>query len=294
MIIYADIIFFNNTLMTYALIWSVGYILRYDIEWWRLLIAAVTGTIYTFIIIFLKPGNWSFLWHIILNIITALLMIRIAFGNLSRKNFIRAVGYLYLISFLTIGTILSLVYIFGLTPFKNTGNIFLMATGLIIIVLISKQGWHIFNKYVTPDVFYVPSIICINDRQVRLNALIDTGNSLTDPLTHEPVIVTEFKSLLPLFPDDLRKKLTEKGGMMGLIEILNENGWGNRVRVLPFSDLGQEHGMLTGIRPDRVKFLYKETTFETKKVLIAITDKKLDDEGKYQALINPHLIQEID
>ena len=121
MIIYVDVLFLNNTLMTFAIIWAVSHILNYKSSWWKLLIAAIFGTIYSFIIIYFKFISWPFglkvIFHLTLNLLTALTMVYLAFGIRPKKQICRAVGYLYLVSFIVIGTILSLFYIYGVTPF---------------------------------------------------------------------------------------------------------------------------------------------------------------------------------
>src|SRR6056297_2223122 len=111
MTIYIDILFLNNTLMTYAIIWSVARILDYKSAWWRLLLAAVAGTLYTFIIIYADTILWQnfyrYIFHISLNIAAAMLITYISFGKLVPPKFIKAVGFLYLISFICVGAILS-------------------------------------------------------------------------------------------------------------------------------------------------------------------------------------------
>ncbi len=296
MVIYADITFINNFLMTLAIIWAVGHLLEFEIQWWGLIKAALIGTMYTFVVLFIQsyylPGWLSLPLHIILNIITAVLMIKIAYELKNRKSFLKGIGYLYLVSFVTIGTTLSIFYINGNTPFKSGGITLFIFLGLIVLFLIGKYGWLIFQNYINTDIFYVPIEIIMSDTKLVLTGLVDTGNSLTDPLTRAPVIVVDYDEIIPIFPEKLQEKLLDKkGGIINLVNLFNENGLGNRVRILPFSDLGQEHGLLIGFRPDKVVINYKGREIETRRVIIAISENKLDTNNEYQVLVHPRILQ---
>lgn len=296
MIIYADITFLNNFLMTLAIIWAVGHLLEYNYLWWRLILSALLGTIYTFIVLFLQfyifPGFLKILLQITLNIFTALLMIRVAFIKINRKEFWKGVAYLYLISFITIGTTLSIFYIYGGTPFKTGGEWLFIFLGLFVLIIIGKYGWRLLQNYVTPDQFYLPVKIIFNNREVELTGLIDTGNSLTDPLTKVPVIVVSLQDIAPLFTKELQEQLlATKKEDLELLNIFNNFGLGSRVRILPFSGLGQEHGILVGFRPDMVIINYKDKVIKTSRIIMALNKHKLDEKGEYQILVHPQTIK---
>ncbi len=295
MVIYLDILFINNTLMTYVIIWAVAKILGYKRRWWRFLLAAISGTFYTFIILYIDSLDLStycqYIYYTGLNIITAVLIIFIAFGKLSIPRFIKAIGYLYLTSFICIGTILSVIYIFGIEKINNTKVYLFLALGLFVLLLLGNKGWKIFHSYLTPDNLILPLKIYLHNNELQVKGLIDTGNSLRDPLTNSPVIITEFKYISTILPFKVQQQLKErKEGIMDIISIFAESDMAERVRVLPFSDLGQEHGMLVGFRPDKIEIICKEQKIERKNILLALTDNILDEDGIYQALINPRII----
>ncbi len=286
MIIYADVLFLNNTLMTYAIIWAVSSILDYKTKWWRLLIAALTGTIYSFLFLYISmigfTGLLNIFIHLSLNIITGLLMIFITFGKISRTKIIKALIYLYLVSFLVIGTIYSIYNIYGIEILQNVLS-YGVLLGLVIIIIIAKLGWVFLKKHISPDNFHIPLTILINDKKIKITGLLDTGNKLTDPLTGVPVIIVEAKTILSL-PSSCEN-------IMDLVTKIENHDLAARFRVLPFNDLGAKHGMLLGLRPDQVKIKYNNQEYKTTKVIIGLTEKKLDYNQDYQALINPDLIK---
>lgn len=293
MIIYADITFLNNFLMTLAIIWAVANIMEIEYKWWRLIVTALIGTTYFFIVIIIQLQYFPFIIkiivHIVLNIITALIMVKTAYSNLSKSNFIKAIGYLYLVTFLTMGTTLSIFYITGGSPFKP--GIQRLLTGVLVLLILGNYGWCLFQKYSSPREFHLPVRVFFKDNIISITGLIDTGNSLSDPLTKAPVIVVNRDDILPLFPDQIQKELSIKDDPFEIVNIFNNNDLGQRTRILPFSDLGQENGILTGFRPDLIEVEYQGQVLKIKKCILALSQRRLDDEDEYQALIHPGIIK---
>ena len=53
--------------------------------------------------------------------------------------------------------------------------------------------------------------VCLRGKTVRLTALRDTGTSLSDPVSGQPVLVVSRGVLDPLLPPPVRRLLTERG-----------------------------------------------------------------------------------
>jgi len=281
--------------MTLAIIWVVGHLLEYKKRWWRLILSALLGTIYTFIVILLQLWQFPFylncFLHLFTNIITALVIVKIAFPDVSRKKYLKGVAYLYLVSFITIGTTLSVFYINGGTPF-SASKTFLILIGLVVLTLLGKVGWRLLQNYLTPEQFYLPVKIYFQDKTVELTGLVDTGNSLNDPLTNAPVLVVNLRDLLPFFPEKYHQEFLDNAGDgLELINTFSKIDLGSRVRVLPFNDLGQEHGILIGFRPDDVELIYQDKAIRTDRIILALSRYQLDQENEYQALVHPQIIK---
>jgi len=300
MIIYADILFINNTLMTFAIIWTVGQLLELKYCCWTLIISSMIGTIYTFLFILIRVEGWplilKLLWYIGLNVLTALLMINIASYHSSRKMKFKALIYLYAISFITIGMIISIFNIYDIRASNISNKYFFIPLALIFLFFISRFGWHYYKEHVKGEELYLPVKIFINDKKIELIGLLDTGNRLNDPITKVPVLIIEWNDILNLFAIDIKEDIKEKinankSELIELINIFNDLGWGNRIRILPFADLGQEHGILLAFRPDKIIIEYKDNFIESERVIIALTEYTLDEEDNYHALIHPRLLR---
>ena len=294
MIVYIDLIFIINTVLTSALLFAVGKLLEFDYNYWRVIIAGVVGTLYTFLVILIQyytiPGNLKILLQIVLNILIACLMIYIAYGKMNFNKFIKSVGYLYLLSFFAVGTGISVFYLYGVNPLRSKSVIFSLFV-LVVIFFCGKFGYRLFKKYINTGEQILEVSISIFDKAISVQGFVDTGNRLKDPISGLPVIILEVKKMIPFCREMLKNKIQKwEGDFYVLLRAFeNEERWKSRVRVLPFSDLGQEHGMLVGLVPDRVVINYEGGKLETKNLVIGLTERKLDSNNEFSALINSEL-----
>ncbi len=163
------------------------------------------------------------------------------------------------------------------------GTLFLflsMALGGIALGLESGGGWQLIAAAaavcglcilgfgnVLPQQ-YVSVEISHNGTRTTLTALQDTGNTLHDPVTGEPVLVAgpeAAKALLGLTPHQLSSPIEAICTVPGL-------------RLIPYRALGNPGGMLLGIRPDQVRI-----NGQTTRTIVAFAPETIGNEG-YQAL----------
>ena len=109
-----------------------------------------------------------------------------------------------------------------------------------------------------------------------LTALVDTGNTLRDPVTGEPVLIISHKAafmLTGLTRQQLSDPLTtmEKAPISGL-------------RLIPYHSIGKDNGMLLGMRLSGCKIAGKE-----KDLLVAFAPSGLGKESSFQALAGGEL-----
>jgi stage II sporulation protein GA (sporulation sigma-E factor processing peptidase) len=290
MILYIDILFLNNTMMSLAILWAVGRLLNLEIKWLKLIYATLFTNLYTFLIIYLKVNNLggSIFIQLLFNIIAALLMVYIGFDIQNTKRYLQVLGTLYLVTFVTIGASLSFFYIYGVNPFKAG----CLVSGIIFLWLIGQYGWRFLQNKINPKELSVKLSIFINDKSITVDGLVDTGNNLYDPMSQFPVIIVELNQFKVFFSESLKKNIKEsKGGIIEQVSLLNDHNWGQRIRVMPYSVIGRDDGMLLGIRPDNIRVIYTGKSINVEKIIVGITDDFLDHEGKYQALVNPEILK---
>ena len=123
---------------------------------------------------------------------------------------------------------------------------------------------------------------------INLDAIIDTGNFLKDPITKAPVIVVEKEKLRGSLSEKLLNNLSEiiSGKNIDIEEYIA------KIRIIPFSSLGKENGLLLGVKADKVCIDYNEEKMLIKNAIIGIYNGKLSKSNKYSALVGLGLLEE--
>lgn len=130
--------------------------------------------------------------------------------------------------------------------------------------------------------------IQIEGNEKFIKAIIDTGNFLKEPITKTPVIVVEKDALTELIPEYIINN-SEKIIKGEDIEIQD---YASRIRIIPFSSLGKQNGILLGIKGDLLIVNLEEKDVYIKNFIIGIYDGILSKSGKYQALIGLEILEE--
>lgn len=116
---------------------------------------------------------------------------------------------------------------------------------------------------------YVPVELSYGDKTLRLTALRDTGNTLRDPVTGQPVLVVDAataQTLTGLTPQQLRDPVQTMGALPGL-------------RLVPYRSVGQPAGLMLAMKLKKVKIGSRWQS-----ALVAFAPDRLGNEGTYQAL----------
>lgn len=285
MTIYLDIVFFENFILNYIIILSTAIISKSRIRMVSIMFSSIVGGIFSILNYMIKTDSFS---NIILKIIISILMILIAFKDYKLKKIVRQLLFFYLVSF-TFGGIAFMLLFFikpqniimksnhlvGTYPLKIT--ILAGITGFIIIFLIEKIIKDRLNK---------KSMICdleifYNGNIRKIRTMIDTGNLLKEPISQNDVIIVEKDSLEGIVSKDILENITHilKGNW-----ITSENAYSYKIKLIPFSSLGNDNGLLIGFKPDYIK-IYSDDEIIRNDVFIGIYDGKLSRTNLYTSLI---------
>ena len=116
--------------------------------------------------------------------------------------------------------------------------------------------------------------------------MIDTGNFLKEPITNTPVIVVEHTLLYECIPKEILNHIEDiLGGDFSEIPDNIRKEYISKLKVIPFSSLGKQNGMLLGIKPEGVIIKNEEEEKENNNVIIGIYNKSLTKRGEYRALL---------
>ena len=122
--------------------------------------------------------------------------------------------------------------------------------------------------------------VSLQGRRLRLRALHDTGNTLRDPVSGQPVLVLEQGALGELWPPQAAEIIAMDLPPEEKMARLHRLDSGCRWSLLPFCAVGTAAGLLLAVRSDYVKV--GGITYP--RVLLALTPGPVSDGGSYQAL----------
>lgn len=297
---YLDVYSFDNFLIQYFILWAVAKITKDKIPVWRLSVGSVIGTIYSILYVFIEYMPKSYiLYSAAARIIVSMLILAITYNIANIRKFFKVFVVFYCVNFVVAGGAFSLFY-FTKTGVYNHGIFYIqyfpvriLLISIFISYVVLKISWTLVAKHVKAERCIVPIHIVYEGQKIGINALVDTGNHLVDPITKTPVIVVEFKAIKNILPDEVKLVFYEnkEDDFIHLMEKIESNEFAKRIRMIPFSSLGRKNGMLFGFRPDKIQLILDKGFEEMENVIIGISKHKLSKDDHYEALLHPDIVQ---
>lgn len=284
MTIYLDVIFLENLLMNYIIIYACKIIIKEQTKQIRIIIASTIGSIYA---VCLYIFNMQIYSNLILKIILSVVMVYVSFTPKNIKKMLKELLIFYLTSFTFGGVAFSMLYILNTKNVIKNGVLIgnyptkiIVASGFIGFLIITSAFKNIKGKLTKKDLMCNIKIK-INSKKVFAKCVIDTGNFLKDPISKTPVIVVEKKILEGVIEEKLLNNLNKiiKG------ENVELGKSAAKIRLIPFSSLGKQNGMLIGIKAEEVLVNTEEKDILIDNIIIGIYDGILSKSGNYSALI---------
>jgi len=278
---YVDVIFLENLIINYIILYLTKRFSKSEARNIYLFFSSLLGALYVILIFFSLP---NIIYSLPFKIIISILMIIITFGYKKLYEFIKIMSIFYLISFIVGGAAFALIYLVNF-DLKQ-----IIIGALFISILLIYIGWgHISKKNLESDIIHVVHIN-INNIKKDVKAILDTGNTLHDPLSSYPVVIVEYSALKDLLPDGV-KNLFDRGNINDIFEIpkvVDDDRWLKRFRLVPYNSIGTDSGMMVGFIPDNLIIDDNKKSF--KNVIIGIYLKRLNTTGDYEALIGSELL----
>lgn len=290
MTIYVDVVFLENIVLNYIIIFSTAIISKSKIKHYRILIASSIGGVFSIVNYLL---DMSLRTNILVKILLSILIILISFQTNDIYIIFKQLMFFYLVSF-TYGGIAFMLLFFispqnvnfsenhfvGTYPIKIT--LLASTIGVIIIAIISKV---LKDRFLAKEMLYDLEIF-YNGKTKKVKTMLDTGNLLKEPISMADVVIVEKNSLKEIVSENILENITS------IIDgkwIDSNNIHSYKIKVIPFSSLGNENGMLIGFKPDYIK-VYYENEIVRNDVLIGIYDGKLSKNNLFTSLIGLDVI----
>ena len=285
MTIYLDIVLFENIFLNFIILLSTAIISKSQIKIIRIFISSFIGGLFAILNYII---NINRLFTIILKVMISIVMIKIAFNKSNFKKILKQLMFFYLVSF-TFGGIAFMLLFFinpqniivksnhlvGTYPIKVA--IIAGIVGFLVFVIISKIIKSNLSKKAMLceiEIFYKGNI-------QKMKAMLDTGNLLKEPINKMDVVIVEKENLKSIISKDILDNIQNilKGKMLE-----SDNLHSYKLKLIPFSSLGNDNGLLIGFKPDYVK-IYSEEEIVRNDILIGIYDGKLTKNNLYTSLI---------
>lgn len=252
MSLYVDLVMVFNFVVNFLLLTGTDLVSNHSPYWGRLVVAAAIGSVYSGICLisgfqFLGNGFWRMVFLVIMSVT--------AFGFC--RNALRQ-GVIFIMLSLALG---------GLAVCMNgSGGISLLlaAGGLFLMCILVLRNGN--NQPIN-----VPVEITYDGQSSRFTALRDTGNTLRDPTTGQRVLVVDCKIAEMIFGFTQQQ-------LRSPVETMLTSGY-SRLRLIPYSAVGQPEGMLLGIRCDMVRIGRWKGS-----VTVAMSPNSIGKGESYQAL----------
>ncbi|MCM1123230.1 MAG: sigma-E processing peptidase SpoIIGA [Eubacterium sp.] len=151
----------------------------------------------------------------------------------------------------------------------NVSLIITLATGylsyrlLLKIIMTARQRKESCIRTV---VIFVPAL----DKEIRVRALFDTGNHLTDPISQAPVCL-------------ISRSLAEQIRSLFQPE---------KYHAIPFSSVGKDRGMLEAYELPELVVEDGEQSIRKERVIVAICNTGIPEESIYQMILHPRLLED--
>lgn len=104
------------------------------------------------------------------------------------------------------------------------------------------------------------------EKEIQIRAMIDTGNLLKDPISKMPVIIVQKEKMQDIIQKQILENLENIIYGTYIEEI--EQDYIQRLKLIPYSSLGNQNGMLIGFKPDEITLEQDGIETKNKNVII--------------------------
>jgi stage II sporulation protein GA (sporulation sigma-E factor processing peptidase) len=299
--IYLDIVILENIVINYLILTVTARFSKNKASNLRLLLGSVLGTAYLVLMILLP--DMKVYTTVFSKVLLSIGMVAATFSFGRLKIFLKTLALFYATTFLFAGAGFALMFFKKDWGIMRNGVIMspaslldttwaelLLAVAVTLIIL--RIVWDAIQSRFLREKLLVKVSIAFDRKSIDVPALVDTGNSLHDPLSNMPVVVVEFAAIKDLLPDDIRSIFEQdtEDDLSRVTAAISCSDWFSRFRLIPFTSLGKENGMLIGFRPDYIEIGEADDRKDVHEVIVGIYNKALSRNEQYRALMNPELM----
>ena len=286
-VVYIDELFLLNFAVNFLLLLGAAHFSGLPFRHLRLLVSAGFGGLYaTAAYLSVLP----FIASLPVKLGTGVLMVLIGFGFFDIHTFFKRTLIFFLISLLFGGGVMLVYMISGGTALRLHNGILYtpISTKLLIGAAAVCYGFISFvfdssGKHARGGTVRVRA--SVGAETSEFSALVDTGNSLRDPLSGDSVIVAELAAVGRIFSKTAEDIIKNGGDPVATIEILSVVCPNERFRLIPYRAVGTQSGFLLAMKPEKLELNGKRTS-----AMLAISPVPLGGGAGFHAIAGDALI----
>lgn len=291
-VIYLDVLFFINWLMNTLIFYCVTLILNERVKNRTVILAgAVAACFYCMLLIVPILQRVPYAIYAFIIPIPSILML---YKPHHYKSFLKQ----YLVSMLSAalfgGVTFNIWYLVNDIHQRVTSVSILMlaAIGIGVSLCFYCSFYWIRKRFILPTFEYTLAIH-YQEKEVKIQSLLDTGNLLYTPSTHKPVLVAEYMAVRPLLTE-AQQQTYEHFCELSIEEVEKEviNGLYQWEDLIPFNSVGCKGGFLWSIEVENISIYKQGMKKIVPKCTLGIASHSLFNDGQYHALLHPDFILE--
>lgn len=261
--LYIDVFFLLNLFMDVLLLFLMKLVLKCTATHFRLVMGAVFGAGAASILTIL-PGIPAGLKLFAGYGIISIGMIRLSFRQLKLTQACTAAVYLYGFAFLLGGALHFLSAQFSFFRADGIGVLGICAAAVFTYGVFS----FCYQKRKRKKESSLVSVRLVwKDRESQLTALVDTGNSLYEPISGRAVSILEKEAARLLFAEKKPELF----------------------RAIPFHSIGRAHGILEGCELTELVITDGYEEIRVEKPMVGLFEGQVSADGAYQMILHPTL-----
>ena len=245
--IYIDLVLFLNFAFDFIILITTSILLKRNTKLLRIFIGSIIGSI-TIIVLFIPFTTISLF---IMKLILSIVIIIVTFGYKDIKYTLNNLFYFYISSILLGGFMYYLNIEFS---YKNIGIVFFhkgIGSNYIFIMIFAPIILYIYGKMMKKykqEISITHKVdVYINGKIIKLNGIMDTGNTLLDPYKRRKIII--------VYNNDLKKLTNQNNFFLVPIESVNNSVLLKCIKVdkVYIEGIGIRNDVIVGLSNEKIK-----------------------------------------
>jgi stage II sporulation protein GA (sporulation sigma-E factor processing peptidase) len=297
--VYLDVIWLLNLLFDSLLLYLTAIILKRQFNKWRLFLGGLFGSI--IILLAITPFH-AYSNHPITKILFSITMVLIVFGFKKFRYFFTNLMTFYLTTFLVGGALIGTHYFIHFDLDLSSSVMLASVKGFgdpiswLFVVLGFPLAWYFSKSNIdsieTVNIHaeqIVDVTIQFEEFTLQCKGLVDSGNSLFDPLSKSPVMIVSVSKMIEKLPADYLHLTKNPEDFLFGSEVMPENVAG-KMRIIPCKVVGKNEQFLIAVKPEQILIDVGRERISFTKGLVSFTVQELSGEDSFQCIVHPKML----